>query len=519
MSGRPNHLLDAAIAAGIVPVSASERVKPQRPWPMTLFTTLGSWLAAAPVLWLTLIIVLDLPRGSFYVSGMVLLAGSLALMRIPHLPLLAEQMTSPILLTGIGMIGFGTFWDFHLSGAAAVMAVTAIAVSWICPQDRLRIMLGFSAGAMMTYAIFDTLHGPERMRMLIALHVTAFAWGIADGCNRSVVRSPVLDRLTLGWSISALMGLSYWAGMTMLVGANFDYRPQDAFDPLPEPDTSIIRLVSLTAAATGAAWLAFRWRSLRKTWFALAAAVLSLMAALMPTLGATLFILALSSGARRWVAAAAAGVAAAWIIGASYYQLEYSLAAKALAMAGAAAVFALIAWIAPDGKLATFRPHGHCMDEDRRGARVGIALAAAAILCVANTGIVRNETIIAHGQRVFIALTPLDPRSLLQGDYMALRFQTPEIDVPATRVQAVAILYMGDVAQLVRVHEGELLGPHEMLIDLTLGRRGWMVATDAWHFEEGQASRFQYARYGEFRVTSSGKALLVGMRGPNLEPL
>ena len=46
-----------------------------------------------------------------------------------------------------------------------------------------------------------------------------------------------------------------------------------------------------------------------------------------------------------------------------------------------------------------------------------------------------------------------------------------------------------------------------------------MLVSDAWFFKEGEAARWEKARYGEFRVLPDGRALLVGMRGPQLEKL
>jgi uncharacterized membrane-anchored protein len=45
------------------------------------------------------------------------------------------------------------------------------------------------------------------------------------------------------------------------------------------------------------------------------------------------------------------------------------------------------------------------------------------------------------------------------------------------------------------------------------------VGTDAFYFQEGQAERYAGAKYGELRLTGSGEAVLVGLRGPALEPL
>jgi uncharacterized membrane-anchored protein len=56
-------------------------------------------------------------------------------------------------------------------------------------------------------------------------------------------------------------------------------------------------------------------------------------------------------------------------------------------------------------------------------------------------------------------------------------------------------------------------------IELTPKDGGWILVTDAWYFAEGEAQRWSLARYGEFRVDETGRALLVGLHGRDLEPL
>jgi uncharacterized membrane-anchored protein len=48
---------------------------------------------------------------------------------------------------------------------------------------------------------------------------------------------------------------------------------------------------------------------------------------------------------------------------------------------------------------------------------------------------------------------------------------------------------------------------------------GLQPASDAWYFKEGEGKRWDQAKYGEFRIDSNGHALLVNLRGANLEPL
>lgn len=65
----------------------------------------------------------------------------------------------------------------------------------------------------------------------------------------------------------------------------------------------------------------------------------------------------------------------------------------------------------------------------------------------------------------------------------------------------------------------EPLAADEIVIELVSTGSGLRPATDAWYFKEGEAERWSHAKYGEFRIDGNGRALLVNLRGPNLEPL
>jgi len=58
-----------------------------------------------------------------------------------------------------------------------------------------------------------------------------------------------------------------------------------------------------------------------------------------------------------------------------------------------------------------------------------------------------------------------------------------------------------------------VLPTDEQLIRLRLkrGAQGWTPGTNAWFFPEGQAARYEQAKYGEFVVDADGTALLRAM--------
>jgi uncharacterized membrane-anchored protein len=151
-----------------------------------------------------------------------------------------------------------------------------------------------------------------------------------------------------------------------------------------------------------------------------------------------------------------------------------------------------------------------------RGALVGAGLVL--VLVVPNALVLHKERLLASGAPVLLELAPVDPRSLIQGDYMRLDYAIArQIADSAERWprtgEIVVALDENGVARFVRRHDGRTpLGPREQR--LTYRRRGTRirVGTDAFHFQEGEARRYQGARYGEVRVSPSGTSVLVGLR-------
>jgi uncharacterized membrane-anchored protein len=135
-------------------------------------------------------------------------------------------------------------------------------------------------------------------------------------------------------------------------------------------------------------------------------------------------------------------------------------------------------------------------------------------------GIVQKERLLAHGRTVLLELVPTDPRSLMQGDYMALRYQLVQGRVNGSG-EGLLVLRDDDlgVGRFVRVEDGSPLAPLEYRVRYHRGSYEPRIAGDAFFFQEGSAQTYARARYGELKVAPSGEAILVGLRGPDREPL
>jgi uncharacterized membrane-anchored protein len=156
----------------------------------------------------------------------------------------------------------------------------------------------------------------------------------------------------------------------------------------------------------------------------------------------------------------------------------------------------------------------------------------ALIACAASLGLVdysifAKERLLASGAVVILELAPVDPRSLMQGDYMALRFRMANDAGSAARAapresadgRIVATLDERGVASYRRLHDGKPVASNEVLLRYRVRNGEMKFATNAFFFQEGTARRYEGARYGEFRVAPEGELLLTGLRDKDLKPL
>lgn len=153
-----------------------------------------------------------------------------------------------------------------------------------------------------------------------------------------------------------------------------------------------------------------------------------------------------------------------------------------------------------------------------RVTRLLTVLGTALVVWGVDASIYRKERVIRSGETIFLALAPVDPRSLMQGDYMALRFRLAEgiedwrASDPRARRAPIRVDERG-VASL-DPSGGDL----EIAFEIR-GDRVWL-GTNAYFFEEGAGGRYSLARFGEFRIDpTSGEAVLVGLRDGELDPL
>jgi len=127
--------------------------------------------------------------------------------------------------------------------------------------------------------------------------------------------------------------------------------------------------------------------------------------------------------------------------------------------------------------------------------------------------VVQKETLLSKSIPMFLKLRPIDPRSLMQGDYMILRMALEsKVDRRHHPRKIIVRLDENDVAQFVRHHKGEALGEREYVMAFSLrGRRRVTIGSGAFFFQEGKGRVYGKARYARVKVAGDGQVAIIGL--------
>lgn len=137
-----------------------------------------------------------------------------------------------------------------------------------------------------------------------------------------------------------------------------------------------------------------------------------------------------------------------------------------------------------------------------------------------NYSIIKKEKMIVGGQLILLELAPVDPRSLMQGDYMTLSYKISQdihTDSISKRGYCVVRIDSSGIAQRVRFQNGKTpLNQNEHLINYTSPSE-WRIniGAESFFFQEGMASKYDNAKYGGVKIDNNGNSLLIGLYDEN----
>jgi len=140
-----------------------------------------------------------------------------------------------------------------------------------------------------------------------------------------------------------------------------------------------------------------------------------------------------------------------------------------------------------------------------------------------NYSIMKKEALLSDGNLILLKLAPVDPRSLMQGDFMRLRYDISRGIMPdsiSKRGYCVVKVDSIGIARMVRLQKGKTPKTEdEFLIEYTAGRWDINIGAESYFFEEGQAAKYEKAKYGGIKVDNKGNSILIGLYNEQLRKI
>ena len=142
------------------------------------------------------------------------------------------------------------------------------------------------------------------------------------------------------------------------------------------------------------------------------------------------------------------------------------------------------------------------------------------LLVILNSLVLQKEKTVREGRTVLLELAPRDPRSLMQGDYMVLRYQLAQDLTGPFPDQGKILLTLDPQGLVTRARLDDGSAPNENGQWLRFrNRNGLRIGAESFLFEEGTAASFSDAKYGELKVDPQGSSVLIGLRDAKLQLL
>ncbi|MCL6266608.1 GDYXXLXY domain-containing protein [Flagellimonas myxillae] len=138
------------------------------------------------------------------------------------------------------------------------------------------------------------------------------------------------------------------------------------------------------------------------------------------------------------------------------------------------------------------------------------------VLGLLGNSVFKKEQLLSDGTMILLELAPVDPRSLIQGDYMRLRYGiSGDIDYDSITKTGFCVVTLNadNTVDQFRIQEKKSpLEANEHLINYT--KKRWNdinIGAESYFFQEGEGEKYENAKYGGVKVDGNGNSLLVGL--------
>lgn len=574
---RLQSVVEAAKARGLLPADAAVPHTQHPSWIILVLSFVGAQLAVWPFLFFLGSVFyqwFDQAIPVLVLSAVFLAAGVYMLRTQVDKGMFLTQLALNVLLVGLGLLTWGLYQLDGQRSPLPLLAASLLPLAFLIRVPWVQSLLGVAFAAVVVHvdwpawlglageldeSIFGArLYWPS----LWLLAAACWVWCASESRWGGKPWVPKMHALMNGVAVGLLLVIVSMAETHFSAGWTGHMGSADGFaGPQALFHFDLRAVIASLLVLTAGLWLAWHWgwrfgtqpaqaQSDRApgvwqtgvTWVLLYG-LWAVAALVMPVMGvlAVLFTAALATGRRRVCGLSLLVVLAQ--LSAFYYALQWPLVHKAALLGVLGGVLALALW---GLQISQRRAARQAMPPNLPGAavsdrrwmqwqRAGLALAVLLALGLSQWDVMHKEQVLARGQVIYLPLVPVDPRSLMQGDYMALNFDIPpallEGDEDSSRPQEsealnpllgrammVAKRDAQGIATLHRRYQPqETLAADEVIVPLKYLKGRWVVVTDAYFFPEGQGRVFRNARYGEFRVLDEGKVLLAGLADEQLQ--
>lgn len=519
----------------------------QSPWYVRVMLALGGWFSAQFLLaFLCLLLATTvIGRAARDDGTLILLISGLGALGVgrrlgrnatPYF----EQFSLALSLAGLGSVALGiAFWANNTSLMLLLMAISTAAAYWFVPGAVFRCLTALMGLFLFFLGLETALMG--YLPLNLKYH---------EGAGTLLTGTSL--RFTAGFALCSL-GLVYgwlhegrWmpvapkrALVEPLLHAIFLFLPLALVATSDIPDLpSLICPAGAVGVGAGIALVFLAWALAAHTSVATrsiyggSAAAALLVGWHLPGLPLGLLGLTLS----RWRGnAAGLGFTAVWLtayVWHYYYNLKTTLLHKSLTLTVTGGLLLALSLavrllIKPNVHKDEAPPSPARTPAQTPHALVRCALAAA--VCAAFLAGVawtahKQNTLLQDGRTVLLPLAPRDPRALLLGDYMVLRYAMDADLNRALKAQghdtptgvAVVRLDAHQVATFARLDDGSPLRQDEQRLRFRIRQGHASAGPSSFFFQEGFARALEQARYGELRVNTDGATLITHLRDTGL---
>ncbi len=445
-----------------------------------------------------------------------------------------EQMVLAFSLTGQFLFAFGVFELFDLRSKhwLALLAIYQFILMFVM-RNYLHRLLSAWFGVIALFWGFDVLVYSGLGAALVSL-VFVWIW-----LNKSGWEAEKNFYEPIGYAMALALLQLHTQNHVWLFGL-FRYRTQ-------EVSWLMVNAYWISALLNSAVLIYFVYRMIQEQRINLSStsgrliilAGLALLVTAMPVIGLSSAMLVLLVGFARQnkLLTALGGLAMLGFVFWYYASLNTTLLMKSLILMAVGVALLLGYFVAKHflvKEQLPSREYPNSVEATALSRWQQMAVVFTLVVCLlgVNHAIWQKEQVLKDGQSVFLELAPVDPRSIMQGDFMRLRFAVGNQVRSNTNSTGKTFDERNhDGYFYVKLDErgvGNFFamadsGIEEMngLVKMQYRMRNNRVqfATNAFFFQEGDAKLFDAAQFGEFKVADDGELLLKAMYDKDLNLL